>query len=80
MFLKQLLLFIIIIAIAVILLNVKAFFKKNGKLEKSCTAKHRLLHAKGLDCEGCNKGPMQCSIDEKEHDTYIHTINHQPGR
>jgi hypothetical protein len=76
MFIKQLLVFIVLIGLAVLLLNIKAIFKKKGKLEKSCTAKHRLLHEKGLDCESCNKGPMQCSIDDKEHQTHHHRVSH----
>ncbi len=73
MFLKQLLLFIIIIAIAVILLNIKALFRKNGRLEKSCTAKHRLMHEKGIECSNCAADPTVCEQDNKEHDSFIHT-------
>ncbi|MBT4729632.1 MAG: hypothetical protein HN921_09955 [Bacteroidetes bacterium] len=76
MFIKQLVLFIILIGLAVFLLNIKAVFKKKGKLEKSCTAKHRLMHEKGLDCEGCNKGPMQCSIDDNEHKLHHQHVTH----
>lgn len=73
MILKQLLVVIVIVAIAIFLLNIKMLFKKNGRLEKSCTAKHRVLHQKGLDgCTSCSKNPTECAIDEKEHHEFIH--------
>ncbi|MBC8342912.1 MAG: hypothetical protein ISR55_08705 [Bacteroidetes bacterium] len=74
MFLKQLIFFILLVGISVFLLNIKALFRKNGKLEKSCTSKHRLMHEKGLDCEGCEKGPMECDLDKREHQIH-HPLN-----
>lgn len=75
MFLKQLILFIILTGVAVLLLNIKMFFKKKGKLEKSCTAKHRMMHQKGIDkCESCSNSPMECERDEKEHHEFVHKV------
>lgn len=76
MFIKTLLLFIVFVGIAVFLLNIKAVFKKNGKLEKSCTAKHRLLREKGIECASCGSDPLTCGLDQKEHDDFIHPGNH----
>ncbi len=73
MFLKTLLLVIAIVGIAMLMLNVKALFKKNGKLEKSCTAEKRIMHQKGVDaCGSCELGPMECSRDKKEHFENVH--------
>lgn len=73
MFLKTLLVFVVIIGLAVLLLNVKALFKKNGKLEKSCTAEKRVMHKNGIDaCAACEAGPLECKIDKKEHFENVH--------
>lgn len=76
MFLKQLLLFIVIVGVAVFLLNIKAIFRKNGRLERSCTAKHRMMHEKGIECSNCAADPTVCDLDIKEHDSFIHSDDH----
>lgn len=47
--------------------SVKILFKKNGRFEKTCTAKHRVLHEKGIDCDNCSSDPLSCELDKKEH-------------
>ncbi|MEA3497260.1 MAG: hypothetical protein U9R42_14630 [Bacteroidota bacterium] len=75
MFLKQLLVFIVVMAIVVFLFSLKILFKKKGRFDRSCTAKHRILHEKNLDCKSCNIGPMEHKLDEKEHHSFVRKTN-----
>ena len=76
MLFKTILVFIVVVGLSVLLMNIKMFFKKNGKLEKSCTAKHTALSQKGIDsCVSCESSPMECGLDQKEHDQYIHKVS-----
>ncbi len=76
--LKTIAVFAVVVGISVALMNIKMFFKRNGKLEKSCTAKHRVLKSKGIeDCETCGQNPLECSLDNQEHDAFIHQVNAQ---
>jgi|GEM_PF-1988676 len=67
----QIVLFIVLVAIAVFLLNIKTIFKKGGQLEKSCTAKHRMMDEKGINCESCGMDPMSCKQDNIEHQKFL---------
>ena len=64
---KLILISIALVGIAFLLFSVKILIKKNGRFEKSCTAKHRVLHQKGIDCTNCGKDPMTCEVDNREH-------------
>jgi hypothetical protein len=71
----QILFIIVLTGIAVFLLNVKVIFKKNGEFEKSCTAKHRLLKEKGIDCTNCSHDPLVCKRDDDEHHSFLGHTN-----
>lgn len=67
----QIVFFIVLVGLAVLLLNVKTILRKNGQMEKSCTAKHRMMNEKGISCESCGMDPLTCSIDDKEHEQFL---------